>query len=140
MLALLRSMPPAIGLVVGARGKLSRSVKQFVSDCAEKGSISPELFGCHREDQARGMTANFMNRAFGWVCLRGVDRVRHAALTSATGSKQHAAGHSSSSSTGVREAENARDSTGGRAQGGFTSPVRALVGWCDPGLAADLSS
>jgi len=51
VLTLLRPMPPTIGLVVGARGELSRSVKQFVSDCAEKGSISPESFGCcHGQD------------------------------------------------------------------------------------------
>ena len=42
------------------------------------------------------MIANFINRAFGRVSLRGVARVRHAALTAATGSKQYAAGHSSS--------------------------------------------
>ena len=42
-LALLRSIPPTIGLVVGA---LSRSVKQFVPDCTEK--VSPERVGrCH---------------------------------------------------------------------------------------------
>ena len=53
-----------IGLVVGARGELSRSVKQFVSDCAEKGSISPKRSGCcHGQDQARDMIANFINRA-----------------------------------------------------------------------------
>ena len=46
VLTLMRSVPPTIGLVVGARGKLSRSVKQFVSDCAEMGSISPERIGC----------------------------------------------------------------------------------------------
>jgi len=83
------------------------------------------------------MTANFINCAFGRVSLRGVARVRHrhAAFTAATGSKQHAAGHSTS--TGMQGAENARDSTGDRAQGGFTSPL--LLGWCDSGLAADLS-
>ena len=117
-------MPPTIGVVVGARGELSRSVKQYVSDCAEQESISPVRFGCyHGEDQqpsqqARGMIANFVNRAFGRVSLRGMARVRHAALTAATGSKQYAAGHLSSS--GVW-AENAWDSTGDRAQGVFTS-------------------
>ena len=82
-------MPPTSGLVVGARGELSRSIKQFVSNCAEKESISPERFGCcHGKDQARGMIANFIKRAFGRVFLRrGVARVRHAALTAATGSK-----------------------------------------------------
>jgi len=38
VLTLLRSMLPTIGVVVGAQGKLSRSAKQLVSDCAEKGS------------------------------------------------------------------------------------------------------
>ena len=64
VLTLLRSMPPTTGLVVGTRGELSRSVKQFVSDCAEKGSISPGRFGCcHGQDQARGMIANYINLA-----------------------------------------------------------------------------
>ena len=81
-------MPPTSGLVVVARGELSRSIKQFVSNCAEKESISPERFWCcHGKDQARGMIANFINRAFGRVSLRAVARVRHEALTAATGSK-----------------------------------------------------
>ena len=97
LLASLRSMPPAIDLVAGARGELSRSVKQFASDCAEKGPISPKRFGCcHGQNQARGMIANFINRAFGRVSLRGVARVRHAALTVVTGLKQYTAGHSTS--------------------------------------------
>jgi len=75
-------------LVVGAPGGVSRSVKQFVPDCAEKVLISPERFGCcHGQDQARVMIANFIDRAFGRVSLRGVARVRNAALTAATGSK-----------------------------------------------------
>jgi len=37
----------------GVRGEISRSVKQFVSDCAEKGSISPKRFRCcHGKNQA----------------------------------------------------------------------------------------
>ena len=120
LLASLRSMPPAIDLVAGARGELSRSVKQFASDCAEKGPISPKRFGCcHGQNQARGMIANFISRAFGRVSLRGVTRVRHAALTAPTGSKQYTAGYSTSK--GMRGTENAWDSTGDRAQGGFTS-------------------
>jgi len=42
-----------------------------------------------------------------------------------------------SSSTGVRGGESAWDSTGDRAQGGFSSPAWAMR-WCDPGLPADL--
>ena len=34
VLALLRSMPPAISIVVGARRGLSHSVNQFLSECA----------------------------------------------------------------------------------------------------------
>ena len=92
-------MPPTISLVVGARRELSRSVKQFASDCAEKGSISPERCECcHVEDQARAMIASFINRAFGRISLHGVAQVRHAALTltAAACSKRHSAGHSSS--------------------------------------------
>jgi len=48
------------------------------------------------QDQARGKTSNFINRAFGRVSLRGVSRVRHAAFKAAAGSKQHTAFHSSS--------------------------------------------
>ena len=136
MSTLLRSIPLAIGLVVGAGGR-SRSFKQFVSECAEKGSISTESIGCcHGEDQTRIMIANFINRSFGRVSLRGVARVRHAALTAATGSKQYTAGHSGS--TGMRRGgARAWDSTSDRAQSGFTSRAWAL-GWCNPGLAADL--
>jgi len=51
------------------------------------------------------MIANFISRAFGRVSLRGVARVRHSALIDTTGSKQYAAGHSSSA--GKRGGENA---------------------------------
>ena len=129
VLALLRPLFSTTGLVIGARG-LSRSVENFVSDCAEKGSIIPERFGL-----SRGRPGPRYDRALGRVSLLGVARVRHAALTAATGSKQRAAGHSSS--TGMREGENAWGSTGDRAQGRFISLARELR-WCDPGLAADL--
>jgi len=46
------------------------------------------------------MITNFINRASGRVSLRGVARVRHAAFTASTGSKQYTAGHSTS--TGMR--------------------------------------
>jgi len=101
----------------------------LVSDCAEKGSISPGRFGCcHGKDQVRAMIANLINRAFGRVSLRGAARVRHAALIAATGSKQYTSGHSTSA--GMRGAEDAWDSTGDQAQGG----CGAVLGW----LAADL--
>ena len=89
------------------------------------------------------MIANFINRAFGRVSLRGVARLRHAALTAATGSKQYAAGQLDGRAGGQLDGragggENVWDSTGDRAQGRFTSPACA-PGGCDPGLAADLS-
>jgi len=131
VLNLLRFMPPTIGLVIGAQGELSRSIKHFVSNCAEKGSISPERFGCHGKDQARGMIANFNSRVFGRVSLRGVARVRHAALTAAMGSKQYATGHSTSTSMPTRGVENAWESTGDRAPQGsgriYLPSVRAGV-------------
>jgi len=72
VLALLKSMLSTIGLVVGARRELSCSAKQFVSDCAEKGSISPERFGCcHGEDQAQVMLA-LASIAIAAVCFMGV--------------------------------------------------------------------
>ena len=37
VLTLLRYVPPTTGLVVGARGKLSRSAKQFAPECAQEG-------------------------------------------------------------------------------------------------------
>jgi len=86
VLTFFRSMPPTTGLVVGARGELSRSVKQFTSDCAEKGSINPERLGCcHGQDQARVKIANFISRAFSRASLRGAARVRQPALTARTG-------------------------------------------------------
>ena len=67
------------------------------------------------------MIANFISRAFGRVSLRGVARVRHAALTAAMGSNQYYAG--CSTSAGMRGGKDTWDSTGDRAQGGFTSPA-----------------
>ena len=103
-----------------------------MSDCADKRSISPERFGCcHGQDQARvSIIANFINRAFCWVSLRGVARVWHAALTASTVSKQHA---------GMRGGERAgldwQLATGDRAQSGLTSQRKraswgdAVLGW-----------
>jgi hypothetical protein len=67
------------------------------------------------------MIVSFINRAFGRVSLRGVAWVRHVALSAATGLKQYAAGHSSS--TGVRGGKDAWDLTGDWAQGEFIPPV-----------------
>jgi len=94
-----------------------------------------------RGDYARGFIASFINRAFGRVSLRGLARAQHAALTAATGSKQHAAGRLTSVGTrGGAGTCGTRLLIGLRAaQCGFTSPARAL-GWRDLGLAADLRS
>ena len=66
------------------------------------------------------MIADFINRAFGRVSLHGVAWVRHATLTAATCSKQHTAGHSSSSDghAGGGANEKAWDLTSDRAQAG----------------------
>jgi len=62
-------------------GEFSREVGQFISAVAEKGSVVPGRFGCCRgSDQARGVIASFVRRAFGRTSLRGVARIRQAAL------------------------------------------------------------
>ena len=75
------------------------------------------------------MVTNFINRAFGRVSLRGSCSCRglEAARCWPLDLDRYVGGR-----------ERAWDSTGDRAQGGFTSPAWAL-GCCDPGLAADLS-
>ena len=80
-LTLLRSLPPVTGLGVGSAGEFSREVGQFISAVAEKGAVVPERFGCyHGSDQARGVIASFVRRALGRTSLRGVARIRQAAL------------------------------------------------------------
>ena len=82
----LRSLPPVTGLGVGFAGEFSREVKQFISAVAEKGAVVPERFGCcHGPDQARGVIASFVRRAFGRTSLRGVARIRKAALAAILG-------------------------------------------------------
>jgi len=56
---------------------------------------------------------------------RSVARVRHAVLTAATGSKQCAAGHSTSTRVSGG-GESAWESTDDRPWGGFTSRASAL--------------
>ena len=83
---LLRSLPPVTGLDVGFAGEFSRNVGQFISAVAEKGAVVPERFGCyHGLDQARGVIAGFVRRAFGLTLLRGVARTRQAALAAIPG-------------------------------------------------------
>ena len=77
VITLLRSLPPVTGLGVGFAGKLPREVGLFVSAVAEKGAVVPECFGCCQgSDQARGVIASFVRRAFGRTSLRGVARTR----------------------------------------------------------------
>jgi len=84
---LLRSLQPATGLGVGFAGEFSRNVGQFISAAAEKGAV-PGRFGCyHGSDQARGVIASFVRCAFGFgrTFLRGVARIRQAALAAILG-------------------------------------------------------
>ena len=133
VLTLLRSMPPTIGLVVGARVSSRAASSSFCLTALRRDrSARPGRFGCcHGQDQARGMIADFISSAFGRVSLRGVGRVRHAALTAAMGSKQYATGHSTSTSMPTRGVENAWESTGDRAPQGsgriYLPSVRAGV-------------
>ena len=86
VLTLLRSLPPVTDLGVGFTGEFSREVGQFISAVAEKGAVVPGRFGCcHSSDQARGVIASFMRLAFGRTSLRGVARIRQAALTAILG-------------------------------------------------------
>jgi len=123
MLTLLRSIPLTIGLVVGARvSSRAASSSLCLTALRRDRSARPGRFGCcHGQDQARGMIADFISSAFGRVSLRGVARVRHAALTAAMGSRQYNTDYSTS--RGMRGSENAWGATGYRAQGGFTSPA-----------------
>ena len=86
VLTLLRSLPPVTGLSVGFAGEFSREVWQFISAVAEKGTVVPGRFGCcHGSDQARGVIASSVRRAFGRTSLRGVARTRQAALAAILG-------------------------------------------------------
>ena len=81
----------------------------------------------HGEDQALGMTANFINRPFGWVSLRGVARVSvHCHGLEAVRCWPLELG--GNEFRGART-ESAWDSTGDRTQAG-QHPKRS--GWIDP--------
>ena len=78
-------------LGVGFAGKFLREVGQFISAVAEKGAVVPERFGCcHGSDQARGVIASFVRRAFDRTSLRGVARIRQAALAAVLGEAMRA--------------------------------------------------
>jgi len=117
VLALLRSLPPVTGLGFGFAGEFPREVRQFVSAVAEKGAVVPERFGCcSGSDQARGVIASFVRRAFGRrTSLRGVARIRQAALAAILGGATRADSFADGDMAG---AENAWGASGGHVHGG----------------------
>jgi len=92
------------------------TVGQFISAVAEEGAVVPERFGCcHGSDQARGVIASFVRRAFGRTSLRGIARIRKAALAAILGGATRAGSFADGDMAG---AENARDAPGGHVHGG----------------------
>ena len=76
----------------------------------------PERLGCcHSSDQARGITAGFVRRAFGRTSLRGVARIRQAALAAILGGATRAGFFADGDMAG---AENAWGASGGHVHGG----------------------
>jgi len=85
--------------------------------------VVPERFGCcHSSDQARGVIASFVRRPFGWTSLRGVAKIRKAALVAVLGGATRA---DSFAGGGMAAAENAWGASGG--QGLSKGPVAACV-------------
>ena len=76
----------------------------------------PERFGyCSGSDQARGVIASFVRRAFGRISLRGVARIRQAALAAILCEATRADSFADGDMVG---AENAWDAPGGHVHGG----------------------
>jgi len=74
--------PTALASSASSRAKLGSS---SLGSCRE-GCSGPERFGCcHGSDQARGVIASFVRRAFGRTSLCGVARIRQAALAAILG-------------------------------------------------------
>jgi len=116
VLTLLRSLPPVTGLGVGFARDFSREVGQFISAVAERGAVVPGRFGCcHGWDQACGVIASFVRRAFGRTSLRGVARIRQAALTAILCGATRADSFAHGDMAG---AENAWGASGGHVHGG----------------------
>ena len=81
VLTLLRSLPPVTSLGFGFAGEFSREVGQFISAVAVKGELVPERFGCcHGSDQARGVIASFVRRAFGRTFGAALRRAQPASM------------------------------------------------------------
>jgi len=115
------ALPPVTGLGVVFAGEFSREVGQFISAVAEKGTVVPERFGCcHGSDQARGVVAGFVRRAFGRTSLRGVARIRQAPLAAILGGAMRA---DSFPDGGMAGAENAWGASGGHVHGAETGPL-----------------
>ena len=70
---------------------------------------------CHGSDQARGVIASFVQRAFGRTSMRGVARIRKAALTAILGGATRTDYFADGDMAG---AENARGASGGHVHGG----------------------
>jgi hypothetical protein len=88
--ALLCSFPTVTALAMGALGEWSREVGRFITGIGEEGSSNPGRFGCcHGMGQARG-TSGHAFKCSGRASLRGVARVRHAALKAVTGTSARA--------------------------------------------------
>jgi len=78
--------------------------------------VVSERFGCcHGSDQARGVIASFVRRAFGRTSLRGVAKTRQAALAAIHGGATRA---DLFADGGMAGAENAWDASGGHVHSG----------------------
>ena len=84
--ALLATMPQVECFSVGAFGETNRAVHAFLNVLVDKGSDTPERFGCcHGKEQAKGVVAQFLGRRLGRTLLRGAVRFRHVALAAVGG-------------------------------------------------------
>jgi len=78
--------------------------------------VVPGRFGCcHGPDQARGVIASFVRRAFGRTFLRGAAKTRQAALAAILGGAKRADPFADG---GMAGGENAWGASGGHVHGG----------------------
>ena len=69
--ALLATMPQVECFSVGAFGETNRAVHAFLNVLVDKGSDTPERFGCyHGREQAKGVVALILGRRLGRTVLR----------------------------------------------------------------------
>jgi hypothetical protein len=91
--AMLAAMPQVECLSVGAFGEVNKAVATLLSTLADKGSDTPERFGCcHGKEQAKGVVAQFLRRRLGRTLLRGAVRYRHVALKAISGTEERETG------------------------------------------------